>query len=115
MLDQLDSFSAAPIGSAINDMANVSVAGTFDRKFKVVQDVFSDSDYATVSYVGADKRDRLGYFSPYAPLSFQRTVIAESGQPAIIAATRYALSTNPHDPERYSRTMGIDFSDSVIS
>ena len=114
MLDQLDGFAAAPIGSGINDGVNVAVAGTFDRKFKVIQDVFAANDYATIMYKGADRRDGLGYFSPYSPLSFQRTVIAESGQPAIIAATRYALSTNPQNPEFYSRTMGIRFEDSIL-
>jgi len=114
MLDQLDGFAAAPIGSGINDGVNVAVAGTFDRKFKVIQDVFAENDYATIMYKGADRRDGLGYFSPYAPLSFQRTVIAESGQPAIIASTRYALSTNPQNSEYYSRTFGMNFADSVL-
>ncbi len=115
MLDQLDGFSAAPIGSAINDGVNVAVAGTFDRKFKVILDNFAQNDYATVMYKGADRRDGMGYFSSYVPLSFQRTVIAESGQPAIIAATRYALSLNPQNPEYYARSMAMNFSDSILA
>lgn len=115
MLDQLEGFSAAPIGSAIGTVPNVSDAGTFDRRFKVILDNFAASEYATVLYKGADRRDGMGYFSPYVPLTFQRTVIAESGQPAIIAATRYALSTNPQNPEYYARTMGMNFSDSILA
>lgn len=115
MFDQLSSFAAAPIGSSIVDNMNVSVAGTFDRKFKVILDNFATSEYATILYKGADRRDGMGYFSPYVPLSFQRTVLPESGQPAILAATRYALSLNPQNPEYYARTMGVDFTDSVLA
>jgi hypothetical protein len=56
----------------------------------------------------------MGVFAPYVPLSFQKVTNPDSGQPAIIASTRYALATNPIDSALYARSFGIDFNNTVL-
>jgi len=95
MLEEVGSFTIAGQASNVKQPVAGGVAGTFDNKFKVVVDQFSTSDYATVLYKGADRRDSMGFFAPYVPLSFTKVTKYETGQPAIIAKTRYALETIP--------------------
>lgn len=127
MLGQIGNYSPAPIASDIDRSAIGGVVGTFDNQYKVVVDQFATSDYCTVLYKGADRRDAMGVFMPYVPLSFTRVTDFESGQPGIIAKTRYALDTIPgvdsdqsltlDDPtrgSRYARTFGVDFADTIL-
>jgi hypothetical protein len=70
-----------------------------------------------------EKKEAKGFFAPYVPLSFTKTTNTESGQPAIIAKTRYALETIPgvesptsNDRARtYARSFGIDFNNTVLA
>ena len=115
MLEQVGSFKVAEQASNVNQPISGGVAGTFDGKYKVVVDQYATSDYATVMYKGSDARDSLGFFAPYVPLSFQKVTNSDSGQPALICSTRYALETNPVNPEAYARSFGIDFANSVLA
>lgn len=123
MLEQLKGFKAAEVASDVKQPVSGGIAGTYDNKFKVVVDQFATSDYITVLYKGADRRDAMGFFCPYVPLSFIRVTDPESGQPAIIASTRYALATipgvsdaNSNDRAKsYARSWGVDFTDTMLA
>ena len=123
MLEQVGSFKAADIASNINVPVSGGVAGTFDGKYKVIVDQYATSDYATVLYKGADRRDAMGFFAPYVPMSFTKVTNTDSGQPAVIAKTRYALDTIPgissatsnDRAKSYSRTFGIDFANTALA
>lgn len=123
MLEQVGSFQLAPVGSSINSPVSGGVAGVFDNRYKVVIDQYATSDYCTVLYKGDDRRDAMGFYCPYVPLQFTRVTDASSGQPAIIAKTRYALTTIPgvehaNSGDRastYARSFGVDFSNTILS
>jgi hypothetical protein len=95
MFEQVGSFKVAEQANSATQPISGGVAGTFDNKYKVIVDQYAVSDYATVLYKGADRRDAMGFFAPYVPLSFTKVTHADSGQPAVIAKTRYALDTIP--------------------
>lgn len=124
MLQQVGSFKPAPVGATSVDTPVLGgVAGIFDGRFKVVVDQYASNDYVTVMYRGADRRDAMGFFAPYVPLSFTRVTEVESGQPAVIAKMRYGLTTipgvvSPDSDDRaqtYARSFGVDFSNTVLS
>ena len=122
MLEQVGSFMKAPIQSSVGVPPAGGVAGTFDNRYKVIVDQYAVNDYATVIYKGVDRRDAMGFFAPYVPLSFTKVTMQESGQPAIIAKTRYALTTIPGvaDPnsddraQTYAHTFAVDFSNTLL-
>ena len=123
MLEQVGSFKIAEQAEGINAPISGGVAGTFDNKYKVIVDQYATSDYATVLYKGADRRDAMGFFAPYVPLSFTKVTHADSGQPAVIAKTRYALSTIPgvssatstDRASKYARTFGVNFANTSLA
>ena len=123
MLEEVGSFTIATQASNVKQPVAGGVAGTFDNKFKVVVDQFATSDYTTVMYKGADRRDSMGFFAPYVPLSFTKVTKYETGQPAIIAKTRYALETIPgvetsisnDRAKQYARSFGIDFTGTALA
>lgn len=123
MLEQVGTFTVATQASAVNQPVSGGVAGTFDGRFKVVVDQYATSDYVTVLYKGADRRDALGFFAPYVPMSFTKVTNADSGQPAVIAKTRYALDTIPgvesaistDRAAKYARSFGVDFTNTVLA
>lgn len=126
-LQQLGTFSAAPQANGMDNTAIGGVIGTFDGRYDVVVDQYATEDYVTVLYKGIDRRDAMGVFAPYVPLSFIRVTDPNSGQPAIIAKTRYALETMPdihngstglNDPKRgsrYARTFGVDLTGTALA
>lgn len=123
MLEQVGSFKVAEQKSNVKSPVSGGVAGTFDGRFKVVVDQYATSDYCTVMYKGADRRDAMGFFAPYVPMSFTKVTNADSGQPAVIAKTRYALSTIPgvssaestDRAAKYARSFGINFANTVLA
>lgn len=123
MLEQVGKFKVAEQLSGVNAPVSGGVAGTFDGRFKVIIDQYATSDYCTVLYKGADRRDAMGFFAPYVPLSFQKVTNTDSGQPAIIAKTRYALDTIPgvesatsnDRAKTYSRSFGVNFQNTILS
>lgn len=122
MFEQVGSFKVADQASGVKQPISGGIAGTFDNKYKVIVDQYATSDYCTVLYKGQDRRDAMGFFAPYVPLSFTKTTNTESGQPAIIAKMRYALDTipgveSPTSTDRaktYARSFGIDFNNTVL-
>ena len=123
MLEQVGKFKVAEQLSGVVAPVSGGVAGTFDGRFKVIVDQYATSDYCTVLYKGADRRDAMGFFAPYVPLSFQKVTNTDSGQPAIIAKTRYALDTIPgvesatsnDRAKTYSRSFGVNFTNTIFA
>ena len=123
MLEQVGTFKTAEQASSVVAPVSGGVAGTFNNKYKVVVDQYASSDYCTVMYKGADRRDAMGFFAPYVPLSFTRVTHSDSGQPAIIAKTRYALDvvpgvSSPTSNDRaktYARTFGLDLTSTALA
>ena len=108
MLEQLKGYTSNPVSTSVNaQVVGTGMVGTFEGK-KVIMDVFATSEYCTVLYKGSDRRDAIGYFAPYVPVSFTRITHEASGQPAIILNTRYGLTTNPLSPEDYARTFTVN-------
>ena len=107
MLEQMKGYTTAPVSTTVNaQIVGTGMVGTFDGK-KVIMDVFATSEYCTVIYKGNDRRDAIGYFAPYVPVSFTRITHEASGQPAIVLNTRYGLTSNPLSPEDYARTFAV--------
>lgn len=123
MMEEVGAFKTATQATSVKTPIAGGIAGTFDNKFKVVVDQFATSDYATVLYKGADRRDSMGFFAPYVPLSFTKVTNYETGQPAIIAKTRYALETIPgietpisnDRSKKYARTFGVDLTGTSLA
>lgn len=124
MLQQVGNFKAAPVGASNVDYPVAGgVAGVFDGRYKVVVDQYATNDYITVLYKGADRRDSLGFFAPYVPLQFIKTTDVESGQPAVIGALRYGLTTIPgvssadsnDRAKTYARSFGVDFTNTILA
>lgn len=123
MLEQVGKFKVAEQLSNVVAPISGGVAGTFDGRYKVIVDQYATSDYCTVLYKGADRRDAMGFFAPYVPLSFQKVTNTDSGQPAIIAKTRYALDTIPgvesatsnDRAKTYSRSFGVNFTHTILA
>jgi hypothetical protein len=123
MLEQVGTYNTATQASAVKSPVSGGVAGTFDGRFKVVIDQYATSDYCTVLYKGGDRRDAMGFFAPYVPMSFTKVTNADSGQPAVIAKTRYALDTIPgissatsgDRAATYARSFGVNFGNTVLA
>lgn len=123
MLEQVGSFKVAEQASDTKQPVSGGVAGTFDGRFKVIVDQYATSDYVTVLYKGADRRDAMGFFAPYVPMSFTKVTNTDSGQPAVIAKTRYALDTIPgvssatsnDRAATYARSFGVNFANTVLA
>jgi len=122
MLEQIGGFNDSPVGSDVNPQAsNKAVVGRFDNKFSVVVDNYAKSEYATLVYKGSNQ-DSMGVYAPYTPVQIQKVTHVTTGQPALIAMTRYGLATNPWvddavsmaNPNPYAASIGVDFSSSVI-
>lgn len=123
MLEQVGSFHTAPISSSVTQPISGGVAGTFNNKYKVVVDQYAEDDFCTVLYKGANNKDAMGMFCPYVPLSFTKVTDYVTGQPVIIAKTRYALDTipgvvNPKSNDRaksYARSFGVNFANTILA
>ncbi|WP_202973380.1 hypothetical protein [Campylobacter jejuni] len=115
MLDQIGTFKFASSSSNIATDVFTGNVGTYDGRYNVIVDQYAKSDYITVLYKGTTAQDSLGFFCPYVPLSFQKVMNQESGQPGMIARTRYGLATNPLEPENYARTFGVDLTGTILA
>ena len=123
MLEQLGGFKPFEVASDLQFQSAGGVAGTFDNKYKVIVDQYATNDYVNVIYKGADRRDAMGFFAPYVPLSFTKVTMQESGQPGVIAKTRYALATIPgvSDPnsndraQAYAHQFTVDVNNTLLA
>ena len=123
MLEEVGTFKVADVASGVKTPVSGGVAGTFNGQYKVIVDQYATSDYCTVLYKGNDRRDAMGFFAPHVPLSFTKVTHADSGQPAIIAKTRYALSTIPGTSsatsndraQAYARSFGVNFANTALA
>ena len=123
MLEQLGGFKPFEVASDLQFQSAGGVAGTFDNKYKVIVDQYATNDYVNVIYKGADRRDAMGFFAPYVPLSFTKVTMQESGQPGVIAKTRYALATIPgvSDPnsndraQAYAHQFTVDATNTLLA
>jgi hypothetical protein len=122
MLEQIGGFNDSPIGSDVNPQAaNKAVVGRFDNKFNVVVDNYAKGEYATLVYKGSNQ-DAMGVYAPYTPVQIQKVTHVTTGQPALIAMTRYGLASNPWvddavsmgNANPYAASIGVDFTNSVI-
>lgn len=123
MLRQLGNFALAPTNTSVDIPTNGGVIGVYDNRYTVIVDQYASSDYCTALYKGYERTDAIGFFAPYVPINFTRVTDPKSGQPAIIAKTRYALTAIPgvakaDDLDRaqtYASSWGIDFTGTVLA
>ena len=123
MLEQIGGFTTAPIDSTVNtQIANGGVVGRFDNKFSVIVDNYAKGEYATLVYKGSNQ-DSMGIYAPYVPVSIQKVVNVPTGQPALIAMTRYGICTSPWvdsaakmgEANPYASTIGVSFANTVLA
>lgn len=123
MLRQLGSFTLAPTDTNVDLPVNGGILGVYDGRYTVIVDQYAQSDYCTALYKGYERTDAIGFYAPYVPINFTRVTNPDSGQPAIIAKTRYALTAipgvaSPNDLDRantYATSWGIDFTGTVLA
>lgn len=123
MLEEVGSFKTAEISSDVKSPVSGGSAGVFDNRYEVIVDQYAESDYCTVMYKGADRRDAMGFFAPYVPMSFTKVTNQDTGQPGVIAKTRYALTTipglsdaNSNDrAQAYARSFGVNFANTILA
>lgn len=113
-LEAIGGFTASGIASTVNANNLNPVAGTFDNKFSVVVDNYATSDYVTALYKGSNQ-DSLGVYAPYTPVQIQKVTHVTTGQPALIAMSRYGLAENPFGGDKYATQMGINFDSTVLA
>lgn len=123
MLRQLGNFALAPTDTSIDVPMNGGIIGTYNGQYTVIVDQYATSDYCTALYKGFDRTDAIGFYAPYVPINFTRVTNPDSGQPAIIAKTRYALTATPgvssanelDRAQTYASSWGIDFAGTVLA
>lgn len=123
MLKQTGNFAVAPIANDVDVPAAGGIAGVYDNRYTVIVDQYAASDYCTVLYKGYERTDAIGFYCPYVPIAFTRVVNPDSGQPAIIAKTRYALTAIPgaesseslDRANTYATSYGVDFTNTILA
>ena len=106
--------SYAAVDSTVNANNLNPVAGRFDNKYNVVVDNYAQSEYVTALYKGSNQ-DSIGVYAPYTPVQIQKVNHVTTGQPALIAMSRYGLAENPFGGENYATSMGINFETTVLA
>lgn len=113
-LEAIGGFSAAPVASTVNTQNLNPVAGRFDNKFSVVVDNYANDDYVTALYKGSNQ-DSIGVYAPYTPVQIQKVTHVTTGQPALIAMSRYGMAENPFGGQNYATQMGVKFDNTVLA
>ena len=114
-LEAIGGFSTAPVSSTVNANNLNPVAGRFDNKFSVIVDNYADQgEYATLIYKGSNQ-DAMGVYAPYTPVQIQKVTHITTGQPALIAMSRYGIGENPWGGHNYSTTFGVAFDNTVLA
>ena len=114
ILEAIGGFTTAAVSSTVNPNNLNPVAGRFDNKYSVIVDNYADEgEYATLIYKGSNQ-DSMGVYAPYTPVQIQKVNHITTGQPALIAMSRYGLGENPWGGYNYATSFGIDFTDTVL-
>lgn len=113
-LEAIGGFNTAPVASTVNGQNISPVAGRFDNKYSVIVDNYAEADYVTALYKGSNQ-DSLGVYAPYTPVQIQKVTHVTTGQPALIAMSRYGMAENPFGGVNYATSMGIDFDQTVLA
>ena len=113
VLEAIGGFTTAPQASTVNANNLSPVAGRFDNKFNVIVDNYAQDEYVTAIYKGSNQ-DAMGVYAPYTPVQIQKVTHVTTGQPALIAMSRYGMAENPFGGDQYATTMGIDFTSTVL-
>ncbi len=114
-LEAIGGFTTAPVSSTVNANNLNPVAGRFDNKFSVIVDNYADQgEYATLIYKGSNQ-DSMGVYAPYTPVQIQKVNHITTGQPALIAMSRYGIGENPWGGHNYSTTFGINLEGTVLN
>ena len=115
VLEAIGGFATAPVDSTVSTQNLNPVAGRFDNKYSIIVDQYADQgDYVTALYKGSNQ-DSLGVYSPYTPVQIQKVTHVTTGQPALIAMSRYGLAENPWGGDKYATTMGVQFDATVLA
>ena len=114
VLEAIGGFTAAPVDSTVNTQSLNPIAGRFDNKFNVIVDNYAEDDYVTAIYKGSNQ-DSLGVYAPYTPVQIQKVTHVTTGQPALIAMTRYGIAENPFGGQEYATQMGVNFNSTVLA
>lgn len=114
MLDQAGGFKFADSSSTISKDIFTGVVGTYNG-YTVIVDQYAESDYCTVLYKGPTAQDAMGFFCPYVPLSFQKVINPEGGQPSLISRVRYGLVSNPLEAFNFGRTFAISLQNTILA
>ena len=112
-LEAIGGFSTAPVDSTVNAQSLNPIAGRFDNKYNVVVDNYAETDYVTALYKGSNQ-DSLGVYAPYTPVQIQKVNHVTTGQPALIAMSRYGLCETPWGGFNYATQMGVNFNSTVL-
>lgn len=124
MLREIGNFNVAPVKSDLTLPVSGGLAGTFDNRYKVVVDQYAKDEFCTVLYKGNTEQDAMGFYMPYQAVQFTKVTDPNSAQPAVIAQTRYALTTVPgvadggksnDRAKQYARSFGINFANTVLN
>lgn len=115
MLEQIGTFKLADSSANIAPDIFTGAVGSYAGRFNVIVDQYAENDYVTILYKGNTAQDNLGFFCPYVPLSFQKLINPDGGQPSLIARVRYGMIYNPLEPQNYARSFGIDLSGTVLA
>ena len=113
-LEAIGGFSAAPVASTVSGQNLNPVAGRFDNKYNVIVDNYAEDDYVTAIYKGSNQ-DSIGVYAPYTPVQIQKVTHVTTGQPALIAMSRYGMAENPWGGANYATSMGINFDTTVLA
>jgi hypothetical protein len=117
-LEAIGSFQLAVTDAkidAVNSGVNPNI-GVFDKRYKTIVDNFNYGDeYINLLYKGESTKDAMAFLAPYTGASFVKTVDPESGQPAVILSTRYAMVSNPLTPQNYAIKSAVNFASTVLA
>lgn len=111
-LDIMGFIDRTMIPNKILDPTLNAFGGILVGRYKVFIDIFEDDNVIYVGYKDMSGRPEAEwkagyYFCPYIPVEALQVRDPNSGQPALIFATRYALVENPYGAENFYRKITV--------
>lgn len=96
LLASLDEFAFGPVDGNLSKVGvTTGPVGVLNKTMNVIVDPYAQNNYATILYKGDDRRDAMGYFCPYTPLTFVKVTNSQTGTAGVIGKARYGLTTIP--------------------